>query len=259
MLSMEQWLALIGVLACLALVAGGCGSSSDSTSSTAADGAAGNGTGTDSMGADKGGSSGSGSGAGAGNSKGSTTAKGSGSSGSGSGSGGSSSGLGGSSSRGGGKSGGSGGPGTNDNGAPLGTDTSNSGDNSIQSYGTDAQGPEKAAAVSAWRSFVMAIAARDSATVCAGLSSRLRAGLSESNKMCPELLSELVTIPPAEARNSASGNVTHVRTGGGNAFVLFYPADSNELNYFVLTLEDGQWKSLGLTVGDPLSPSVPGE
>jgi hypothetical protein len=110
------------------------------------------------------------------------------------------------------------------------------------------------------RSFVLAIAERDFPTVCAGLSSRIRDGLSQSNKKCPELLESLVIIPPAEARASANGTVTHVRAGGGNAFVLFRPAGASKLNYFVLALEDGSWKSLGLTIGTPLDPDAePGD
>jgi hypothetical protein len=150
----------------------------------------------------------------------------------------------------------SGGGGTNSNGAPLGSDTSKRGDNSIETYGSDAGGAEKAAVVASMRSFVRAIAARDFPNVCAQLAAKIRAGLAQSSKACPELLESLVVISPSEARRAASGTVTHVRVGGGNAFVLFRPAGGSRLNYFVMTEEGGKWKSLGLTIGTPLNPSA---
>jgi hypothetical protein len=152
---------------------------------------------------------------------------------------------------------GSGGPETNANGAPLGSNTAKNGDNSIQTYGSEVNGAEKAAAIAAMRSFTNAIANRDFATVCAGLSSKIRGGLTQANRDCPQMLETLVIIPPSEAHASASGTVAQVRIGGGNAFVLFRPVGSSELDYFVMRMEDGKWKSLGLTVGTPLSPSVP--
>jgi hypothetical protein len=269
MLRVEKSLVLLGVVACLTIAAAGCGSSSDSTSSTAADGAGGTGsTAAAGVGSTAGGEGGSasdrgksagegGSASDGGKSTGgdSSTAGGNGSNGSGSNSGSSVSGNGGS----GKTNAGSGGPPTNDNGARLGADTTKNGDNSIESYGTDAEGPEKAAVIGAMRSFVLAVATRDYDGVCAGLAEKIREGLAESNKRCPELLETLMTIPPAEAQRSANGTVTDVRVGGGNAFVLFRPAGGGEADYFVMTLEDGGWKSLGLTVGTPLNPSAPTE
>jgi hypothetical protein len=107
--------------------------------------------------------------------------------------------------------------------------------------------------------FDLAVATRDYEGVCAGLAEKIRNGLAESNKRCPQLLETLMIIPPSEAQGSANGTVTDVRVGGGNAFVLFRPAGGSELNYFVMTLEGGGWKSLGLTVGTPLNPSAPTE
>ena len=249
--SVERTIALIGVLACLAIAATGCGSSSDSSSSTASgSGDLTVGDVSDSNEAGDGGSSRSGSDSGSQSSGGDGSKSSDDASG-----GGGSDGVGGR-----GSSTSSGGPKKNDNGAPLGKNTAKSGDNSIQTYGTDETGPERDAAVAAMRSFVLAIADRDFPTVCGGLASKVRAGLSQSGKTCPEVLKELVIIPPAEARASANGTVTAVRVGGGNAFVLFRPAGSNAANYFVLTLEGGVWKSLGLSTGTPpaLSAGAPG-
>jgi hypothetical protein len=249
-------LVLLSVVACLAIAAAGCGSSSNSTSSTATGGGDGVSGGTpasapDSTAAGGGKAAGGGGGRSVGGD--STTGGGNRSKGpdltSGSSSGHSGPGR--------TKNAGAGGPTTNDNGAPLGSDTKKNGDNSIESYGTSAEGPEKAAVIAAMRSFVVAVAGRDYEGVCAGLADKIRDGLAESNKRCPQLLETLMTISPSEAQRSANGTVTEVRVGGGNAFVLFRPAGGSELNYFVMTLEGGEWKSLGLTVGTPLNPSVP--
>jgi hypothetical protein len=233
-------LALIGVAACLAFAAAGCGSSSSDTSTTEAESGGPGGaklpSGLPSSASpdDKSSPSGPSS-----NDSSSDDSNGGGSSG---GSGQSSS--------------GSGGGERNANGAPLGSDTKKNGDNSIETYGTEVEGPEKEAVVAAMRSFVTAVAERDYAKVCAGLSTRIREGLAQSDKRCPELLESLLIIPPSEARASANGTVTQVRVGGDNAFVLFRPAGSSLLNYFVMSLEGGEWKSLGLTIGTPLNAAA---
>jgi hypothetical protein len=259
MLAVGKPLVLLSVVACLAVAATGCGSSSSSTSTTtAADGGTAGDASTPAL---AGGESGSHDG------EGGRAAEGAGpaSSTSGSPDGGGSSpehgdlsgnhaGAGTGS-----VSAGSGGPDTNDNGARLGADTKKSGDNSIESYGTDAQGSEKAAIVAAMRDFDLAVASRDYEGVCAGLAEKIRGGLAESNKRCPELLETLMAIPPSEAQRSANGTVTDVRVGGDNAFVLFRPAGGSELDYFVMTLEGSGWKALGLTVGTPLNPAAPPE
>jgi hypothetical protein len=260
MLTVGKPLVLLSVVACLAVAVAGCGSSSSSTSTTTA---AGGGTGGDNstpgLAGDAAGSGDRASSGDGGNSKPSSSAK---SNGGGNG-GGSSSGFGDARAEPGAGTGrlsaGSGGPDTNDNGARLGADTTKSGDNSIESYGTDAEGPEKAAIIAAMRAFDLAVATRDYEGVCAGLAEKIRSGLAESNKRCPELLETLMTIPPSEAQGSANGTVTDVRVGGGNAFVIFRAAGGSELNYFVMTLEGSGWKSLGLTVRTPLTPSVPTE
>jgi hypothetical protein len=231
----KKSVALFGALACfLAVVAAGCGSSSSSTTSSITPAAGG----------------------------GVASARGSGSTAPAEGGGGGSgrSGTPGSGAR---DKAGEGGPGAaggggekNSNGAPLGSDTSKSGDNSIETYGTEVGGAEKAAAVAAMRSFVQAVAARDYAAICSGLAAKIRAGLAQSGKPCPVLLESLLTIDPSEARQAANGTVTHVRVGGGNAFVLFHPAGGSSLNYFVMRQEGGKWKSLGLTIGTPLNPSA---
>jgi hypothetical protein len=246
-------LALLSVVACLTIAAAGCGSSEDSTSSTAAGtggGTAGDGSAPIAGATETGGGTASGGSTGADQSPPSPRSADSGASGSNSGSAASNPDGSGALSQ------GSGGPDANDNGARLGSDTSRTGDNSIQTYGSEAEGEAKAAAVAAMRSFALAIADRDYGKVCAGLSSRIRAGLARGPEGCPDLLESLLIIPPAEARRSADATVTEVREGGGNAFVLFRPDGSSQVNYFVMTMEDGMWKSLGLTIGEPLNPSA---
>lgn len=238
---MERSLAILGVAACLGLAAVGCGSSDSSSSSSTSAG---------------GGSVASGGGATTG--AGPSTNGGGSNASTGSSSSGGSSGSGGSSSSGGGK--------TNANGAPLGSNTSKSGDNSIQTYGSEVQGGDKAAVVSAMRTFLNAIATSNYPKVCAGLTSQNQAALAQFAKVrhmqgkgCAGMLSTLLTSQTSAARKAANGTVTHVRVGGGNAFILFRPAGGGPINYFVMKLENGAWKSTSLATGTPLNPTIPAQ
>jgi hypothetical protein len=145
---------------------------------------------------------------------------------------------------------------TNANGAPLGSNTSRAGDNSIQTYGSGAHRAQRAAIVAAMRGFDLALAARDYAEICSGLAVRIGATLASSGRNCPETVKALVVTPPSLARRSATGDVTQVRVGGDNAFVLFRPAGGGQLSYFAMEQEDGKWKSLALTAGTPVDPTA---
>jgi hypothetical protein len=109
------------------------------------------------------------------------------------------------------------------------------------------------------RDFVRAMADRDYPAVCAGLLAKVRAGLTKSGQTCSQALERFPAGSGAEARSAANGTVTAVRIGSGNAFVLFRPAGSRALNYFVMTVEDGRWKSLGLSTGVPIEPDAASE
>jgi hypothetical protein len=152
---------------------------------------------------------------------------------------------------------------TNANGSPLGSSTAKSGDNSIQTYGFSATATEKSAAIAAMRSFEGAIAAHDYAKVCTMISAAYRDQLQQiasqpslKGKGCAAALSGLLGRQASAARRAARGAVASVRVGGGNAFVLFRPAAGGPLSYFVLKLEDGKWKAIGLSTGTPLNPGV---
>lgn len=136
-----------------------------------------------------------------------------------------------------------------------------SGDQSIQEYGSEASGGEEEAIVATMRSFFRALAARDFTKVCAGLTSANREQLQQYAKLkhegsatCASLLKTLLS--PAgfgEARKAATATVSRVRVGEGNAFVLFRPA-GGKVSYFVLKEEDGKWKSTSISAGSPLVP-----
>lgn len=134
-------------------------------------------------------------------------------------------------------------------------------DKSIQRYGSEADGDEKAAVVAAMRSFFRALAKPDYAKLCAGLSASNREQLQQLLELkhegpadCPSVLPKLLVPGPSpEARKAAAAAIGRVRIGDGSAFVLFKPA-GGKLSYFVLQEEDGSWKATGLSAGTPLSP-----
>jgi len=136
------------------------------------------------------------------------------------------------------------------------------GDNSIQTYGDEASGGEKAAVTSAMFAFFRALAAKDYAKVCAGVSEKTREGVEQFMKLqhkegsCPSILESIIGASPGgaqEAKKAANGSVGHVRVGEGNAFILFTPAGGKP-SYFVMKQEGGQWKATGFNAGAPLNP-----
>jgi hypothetical protein len=135
------------------------------------------------------------------------------------------------------------------------------GDHSIQNYGSEAEGDEKAEVTAAMLAFFRAMAAPDYAKLCAGLTSSNRAQLQQFSKLkhegsssCASLLPTLLTpSSSAEAKKAAAATIAKVRVGEGNAFVLFRPP-GGKLSYFVMKEEDGAWRATSLAPGAPLHP-----
>lgn len=143
-----------------------------------------------------------------------------------------------------------------------GSTTESGGDNSIQTYGSEAAGAEKAELSTAALSFFKALAGPDYAKICAGIASsnrqELQAFLKAKHQQggCPTILKTL--IPPSaapEARKAANATVTGVRIKGDTAFVLFRPAGGPP-SYFVMKRENGEWKAISLAPGTPLNPAA---
>jgi hypothetical protein len=135
------------------------------------------------------------------------------------------------------------------------------GDHSIQEYGSEANGEQEKAVLSAMRSFIADLATANYNGVCAGLTKSNREQLEKYVKVtggsaagCPAVLKKLLVAGAAkEAKKNVNATIGRVRVGEGSAFVLFRPL-GGKLSYFVLKEEDGAWKSVSLAPGTPLAP-----
>jgi hypothetical protein len=136
------------------------------------------------------------------------------------------------------------------------------GDNSIQTYGSEAAGADKAAVTTAMFAFFRALAAKQYDKICEMVSPKTRAGIEQFMKLqhkkgnCATVLEGLIGASPGgteEAKKAAEGSVGHVRIGEGNAFVLFTPKGGKP-SYFVMKKEGGEWRATGFNAGTPLNP-----
>ncbi len=137
---------------------------------------------------------------------------------------------------------------------------STSGDNSIQTFGSAANGAEKRAISGSAFAFFHALATADYSKVCADLSATDRRGLLRSVNFghpkvsgCSMLLARLHFGGTAESRSAAAGTLSAVRVNGDDAFVLFHPRDGKS-RYYVMKREGGVWRPGSLVPGDPLNP-----
>ncbi len=133
-------------------------------------------------------------------------------------------------------------------------------DKSIQEYGSEVTGDEADAVTEAMGTFLAAMASRDFARVCAGLTVASRQQLQQfanaqsGPRGCSGMLARiLIPAISAEAKKAINATISRVRVGDGNAFVLFRP-DGGKLSYFVMKEEDGTWKAIGLSPGTPFVP-----
>ena len=139
------------------------------------------------------------------------------------------------------------------------------GDNSIQTFGAEAETTEEEEITTAMASFLRAMAARDYNAICNGLSDANTAQLEQLMKLkkevgtdCPTVLKSLLVGPTSEAQKAAEGTVYQVRVEGENAFILFTPLGGTA-SYFVMKHDPDGWKSTSLSSGTPFNPEVPGE
>jgi hypothetical protein len=136
------------------------------------------------------------------------------------------------------------------------------GDNSIQTYGEEAESSEEKEITTAMASFLRALANRDYPAICEGLSESNRGQLEQLAKLkkeigtdCPSILKSLIVGPTDEARKAAEGTVYQVRVEGENAFVMFTPLGGTA-SYFVMKHDPDGWKSTTLSSGVPFNPSA---
>lgn len=124
------------------------------------------------------------------------------------------------------------------------------GDNSIQEFGEEADGPEVAAATSVLRGFLKARAAEDFAGQCATLAKSAVAPLEElaarssqfEEKGCAAVLAALLADASADARvNTMSSDIASLRVEGDRGFALYHGPKGAD--YFVpMAKEGGEWK-----------------
>jgi hypothetical protein len=136
------------------------------------------------------------------------------------------------------------------------------GDNSIQTYGEEAETSEEEEITTAMASFLRAMAGRDYPAICEGLSEANRGQLEQLAKLkkdlgssCPAILKAVLVGPTDEAKKAAEGTVYQVRVEGENAFVMFTPLGGTA-SYFVMKHDPDGWKSTSLSAGVPFNPSA---
>ncbi len=136
------------------------------------------------------------------------------------------------------------------------------GDNSIQTFGAEAESTEEEEITTAMASFLRAMAARDYPAICEGLSESNRSQLEQLAKLkkeigsdCPSILKALLVGPTSEAKQAAEGTVYQVRVEGEDAFVMFTPLGGTA-SYFVMKHDPDGWKSTTLSSGVPFNPSA---
>jgi hypothetical protein len=135
------------------------------------------------------------------------------------------------------------------------------GEASIEGFGEEASGAERAAVLAVFRGYLDALAKRDSAAACPYLSAKVQssleqlAGRQSGAGGCAAILPKL--LAPASgriAREEAAGTIKRVRVQGNSAFVVFH-APGARLYDLPMTREAGDWK---VTIVSPpiLAPSA---
>jgi len=133
------------------------------------------------------------------------------------------------------------------------------GEKSIETFGSEASGGERAALVGAFEGYLNAVAGEDPAAACAHLSATVQRSLerfaskSLKRKGCAAILPRLLAPAAAEvSREQANGEITRVRLDGDRGFVIF-DAPGAKLYEMPMAREDGEWK-VGLVAAAVLVP-----
>jgi ketosteroid isomerase-like protein len=134
---------------------------------------------------------------------------------------------------------------------------------SIEGFGEEAEGSERAEVEGAFHSYLGAIAAGDEEAACSYLAARVTESLQQlaakakKEISCPQLLEALLSPQAAQiAEGQAEGEVTKIRVKGDTAFVVFH-APGARLYQLTLAREEGEWKATSLSAS-VLAPSLPG-
>ena len=124
---------------------------------------------------------------------------------------------------------------------------SEGGDNSIQEFGSEGSGTERAAAAAVLHRYLDARAEHDWEAACAqlapGLSETLAQQLwsKDGKHDCAAILARLTAAVPASAlRRAAVADVGALRVEGEQAFLLFH--GDNGAYFMPMVQEDGAWR-----------------
>lgn len=126
---------------------------------------------------------------------------------------------------------------------------SRGGEASIEDFGEEAEGSERAAILDAFSAYLNALAGKEYAAACSYLAASVHSSLRQfvpaplKAKGCPALLPRLLApTAPAIAREQAEGKIAKVRIDADRAFVVFH-APGAKLYQLPMAREDGGWKS----------------
>lgn len=129
------------------------------------------------------------------------------------------------------------------------TEPARGGEASIEGFGTEASGSQRAAILASFKRYLGALAERDYGTACSHLSATLQGSLKQfapsnlRSRGCPAILPKLLAPTAAPiARQHANGEVTKVRVEGDQAFVVFR-APGAELYQLTMVRQGGRWKA----------------
>ena len=131
--------------------------------------------------------------------------------------------------------------------------TSKGGDNSIQTWGLEASGAERARVTRLVRAFLDARARADWKVACRHAAAKQRRTFERlavgrnGIEACARGMALLARGIPARAfrREAAIGEVLSLRKGGGYAFLIYCPADG-EVYARALRLEGGSWRVISV-------------
>jgi hypothetical protein len=130
-----------------------------------------------------------------------------------------------------------------------GVPTSKGGDNSVQSYGLEADSSERVAAAATVDAYLAAQAAGRWGEACSYLSSTILGRLEDlaqekggGAEDCAEAMALfLAKVPKAALRTAADIQVLSMRVQGPNAFVIYKDGEGTPTE-IVMASEEGQWK-----------------
>ncbi len=146
-------------------------------------------------------------------------------------------------------------------------------DNSIQTYGTQAEGDERDEVIRTMRAFFATLAAEGVEDACAYFSENYKQSLADfsssvqpgeqegdSTPDCTEIARFMLRTSPkgalkTEARKGTSATVLRVGIEEDTALITMRTR-KGRLSYFVMNREDGEWK-VGSLVIAPLRPAAP--